>query len=177
MPADAPPNPRAFATTTGFLFQIVGAVYMLIAAVYGLASSCLQQQSGVPIDSVAAYFDEANVLNTITTVNVLAGLAGGLAMFTFGLGLQGERPRSGLGAMITTAALVLSALGSAILYALLARAWLHMSLVAVFAAVNTVLFLLAGHSAALLRRYPPPKDQNIVTDAWLEEHARNRKRL
>lgn len=168
--------PRAFVTATGFVYQVAGAFYVAVAGGYWLISGRLQDEAPVPIETVKQFVDPANVLLALTTLNILVAVAAGLAMVAFGIGLQGERRRSGIGAMITTGLLAAVALTSAVLYALYGPAWVPMVIVTLHGAVGMVLFLLAGHSAGILKRFPPPENQNVVDDAWLEEYARNRRR-
>lgn len=173
--ADDASSPRAFATTTGFVCQIVGLVYFLSASGYWFISGRVQAVSPVHVESLADYFDDANLALALTTMNVLVAVAGGLGLIAFGVGLQGQRRGSGTGAMITAGLLGLTGAVSAVLYVALASAWIRGGVVLLYALINVVLFLLAGHSAALLRAHPPPDDLNVVDDAWLEAHRRSRR--
>ncbi len=173
---DDTPSPRAFATTTGFVCQIAGLAYFLTGAAYWFVSGRVQDPTPVRVDTVADFFNDANVTLTVTTINVLAAVAGGLAMVAFGIGLQGERRRSGVGAMIATGALSAIGTTSVIVYVAFAGAWIRAMFALLYTAANVVLFLLAGHSAAILKRHPPPENLNVVDDAWLEEHERTRRR-
>lgn len=175
MPAEQNrPLPRAFATATGVVYQIVGVVYFFASAAYWLASGRLHAPAAVRVDTFAAFFAPANLLRTVATANVLAAVAGGLAMIAFGVGLQGEQPRSGVGAMCTSGVLLLIAVASAVVCAVMG-AWLSLIVLVPLTLANGVLFMLAGHSASVLKRFPPPPDQSVVDDAWVEEYDRQRR--
>lgn len=171
---DQSPPPRAFVTTTGYAYQLVGMIYLLAFGFYWVASGRIQATAPVRIDSVADYFAPGNVLLTVTMVMILSGVAGGLAMVTLGIGLQGEQRWSGLGAMFVVGSLAVIGSIGAVLYIIHGPAWGRAVLAGGWSAVNTILFLLAGHSAWILKRNPPPKDQNVVDDAWLERYERER---
>jgi len=172
---DPSPRPRAFVTATGYVFQTVGMVYLIVFGVYWFISGRIQDRATVRIDSPADYFAAGNVLLTVTTIVVLSGVAGGLGLVALGIGLQGERRGAGASAMMVAGAL--AAIGWIVVaaYVIVGPAWGGALVTAVWSAINTVLFLLAGHSAAILKRHPPPADQNVVDDAWLEQYERERR--
>lgn len=169
-------SPRAFATTTGVVFQIVGLAFLLAGGSYWVISGRLERLAPVPIDTTAAFLDPANIILTVTTANVLTLVTGGLALAAFGVGLQGELRRSGTYAMIAAGLLTIVELVSVILFVAFGPAWIRMVVVFLLAVVNAILFLLAGQSASILKAHPPPPDQSVVDDAWLENYARNRRR-
>ncbi len=176
--ADAAPpaSPRAFATTTGLVFQVVGIVYVLVAGGYWLVSGRVQTPVANPVDSLSDYISHPqNILLAATTANILVAVAGGMAMVAFGVGLQGEQRRSGTGAMIVSAFVAMVGLITIVVYIVWGPAWLRAAVTAVHVVVASVLFLLAGQSASVLKRYPPPEDQSIVDDAWLEDYERQRR--
>ncbi len=170
-----PTSPRAFATATGMVFQVAGFVYFVGAAAYWFASGRLQSVATVPVERIGDYFDRSNILLSVTTANVLAAVVAGLAIAAFGLGMQAEKRGAGIGAMITTGLLTLTSVISAGLYIAYGPSWLRVAAVLSIGVVSAVLFLLAGHSTAILKHHPPPPDQSIVTDAWLEEYERTRR--
>ncbi len=176
-PDQAPPDkpsPRAFATATGTVFQTVGTVFML-------GSCCFWSFSDRVVPRVEGGLDRWTDLFTIEHapiaaigVGALTTLLGGIAFIASGVGLTGEKRRSG-----TLATFV--SLGMACVYwtlcgvlALAVGLLAAAAVAAVFGAVCTVLFLLAGHSASVLKSFPPPPDQNAATDEILEEHRRQR---
>ena len=177
-PNDDPtqPSPRAFVTTSGFVFQTVGAAYFLAGGAYWFISGSVQERATVRIDSVMDYFAEPNLLLTVTTALILSSVGGGLALIAFGLGMQGETPRSGIGASIAAGMLTATGLAGTVLYLALGPAWLRAVAAGLYTVVNGILFLLAGHSASILKRHPAPPDRSMVNDAWLEEHHRNRRK-
>ena len=172
---DPSPAPRAFVTATGYAYQLVGMIYLLTFGFYWIISGLVQAKAAVPINSVADYFAPGNVLLTVTMVMILSGVAGGLAMVTLGIGLQGERRWSGVGAMIVVGSLAVIGSIGAVLYIMHGPAWGRAVVAGGWSVMNTVLFLLAGNSASILKRNPPPKDQNFVDDAWLERYERERR--
>ncbi len=175
-PADPiAPTPRAFVTATGLVFQLTGLVHIFLAGGYWLISGRVQAEAPVRIDSLREYVQAQNVLLSVTTVWVLAAVSGGLAMVAFGIGLQGEKRSSGLGAMISSGMLALVAMLCGISYLVWGPAIGRAIIAGLEFATATVLFLLAGHSADELRRHPPPENQSVVDDEWLEEYARNRR--
>ncbi len=172
--SDTQSSPRAFANTTGVVYQIAGMGYFLGGGGYWFISGRVQGRSAVRVETLGDDLDEANILLSITTANVLAAVVGGLAMMALGVGLLGDRRRSATGAMIASGLLAVINLAGAVLYVVFGPAWLRMVVVAFLGACNTVLFLLAGHSAAVLREHPPPADQGVVDGAWLEAFERDR---
>lgn len=172
---DPSPPPRAFVTATGYTYQLVGMIYLLAFGFYWVISGRVQAKASVRIDSLVDYFAPGNVLLTVTMVMILSGVAGGLAMVTLGIGLQGERRWSGVGAMIVVGSLAVIGSIGAVLYIMHGPAWGRAVVAGGWSVMNTVLFLLAGNSASILKRNPPPKDQNFVDDAWLERYERERR--
>jgi hypothetical protein len=187
MPAESPPpsaspanqgadaRPRAFATATGFAFQVVGVVFLVVSTAYWFVSGRVQTPAATPINALADYFAREHLVLTASTGLVLSGVGGGLAMIAFGLGLQGERRRSGIGAMIVAGALTVIGLAATAMYLFFGPYWLGAFVAVIWTAVSAVMFLLAGHSADTLRRHPPPEDQNVVDDAWIEAYHRKRR--
>jgi Trk-type K+ transport system membrane component len=153
----------------------VGIVFFLGGATYWFVSGRLQSPTDVRIDHVSQYFVASNAMQTITMLNIVLAVAGGLGMVAFGVGLQGEKRNSGTGAMVTSGVLCVVALGSIVGYIALGPSFFGAVVVLHYAIACGVLFLLAGHSASLLKSYPPPADQNVVDDAWLEDYERDRR--
>lgn len=173
--AGGAPSPRAFATATGFALQVVGVVHLLASGGFWFLSGLIQSPVATPVKRPQDYLAAGNIVPALTTFLVLAAFAGGLAMIAFGVGLQGERPRSGVGAMLTTGMLTAVGLAAVVLGLTFGPSWAVAAAGAVVAGINAVFFLLSGQSAGVLKRFPAPPDQNVVDDAWLEEHARRRR--
>jgi len=168
------PSPRAFATATGMVFQTAGTVFLLGAC-------CFWSFSGRLVPRIQGGFSSWTDLFTLEhapAMSLLAGLVttfvGGIALITVGVGLTGEKRRSG------TLAMWISLIMALIYWALsgvlsLAVGTIGAGVVAaLFAIVSTILFLLAGHSATVLKQFPPPPDQGTATEEILEEFRRKR---
>lgn len=173
---DSSPPPRAFVTATGYVYQLVGIVYLLGFGFYWIISGRIQAKASVQIDSLADYVAPGNVLLTVTMVMILSGVAGGLGLATLGIGLQSERRWSGVGAMVVAGSLAAIGWAGVSMHIIYGPAWGRAVIVGGWSVINTILFLLAGYSAAILKRHPPPEDQNVVDDAWLERYDRERRR-
>lgn len=169
-------SPRAFATGTGAVCQFVGIIYIAVAAIYWFASGRLHLPIKDRIDTVAEYFKPENIVFATTTLNVLAGVAGGLALAAFGIGLQGERRTAGIGASVTAGILILVNVTGAVCCIVYGPAWFAAIVFTLVTAVNTIVFLLAVYSTAILKKYPPPPNQSIVDDEWIEEYHQKRRK-
>ncbi len=172
----AAPTPRAFATATGAVFQVIGSIF-------AFGSCCILSISGLvfapasqPAEQWFAYLSGDRFETAMATLQIVVSLVGGLGLVAAGIGMQSERPRSGAVGMWSSGVLMLG-YGAAI-----AARLVHGSpipgLIApvVMGVVTTGLFLLAGHSRQILRRFPAPADQYVVDDEFLEEYKRRRTR-
>ncbi|NOT00552.1 MAG: hypothetical protein HOP29_07980 [Phycisphaerales bacterium] len=168
-------HPRAFVTATGFVFQAAGGVHVAMGVVYLLASGLYGGDSGTRAVATGDAAEPLKISATVTTVGTLAVLAGGMALAALGVGMQGERPGSARWGMVASGLLAGIGLGSAVLFAMPGSAWGRAILAIGHGCANGVLFLLAGHSRSILKEFPPPADQNVVDDAWLEAHAQRRR--
>jgi hypothetical protein len=172
-PQSADPNPRAFAIGTGVVLQTVGTILALGSCCLWSTSSLYMRPAGAPADRWRDFFF-ADPVAAGWTVGVLTSFVGGIGLIAAGVGLQGERPGSGRFAMGVTG-------GMAAVFALLAG-WLIVAekayglavMPAVLAGVCGFLFALCGHSASVLRRFPPPADLSRATPEILEEYRRKR---
>jgi hypothetical protein len=112
----------------------------------------------------------------MATLLIVVSLVGGLGLVAAGIGMQAERPRSG-GAGMWASGLMAIGCGVAgvarLIHGSPPSALIGPVVIGVMA---TALFLLAGHSRQILRQFPAPADQNVVDDAFLEEHRRSRRR-
>lgn len=168
------PHPRAFVTATGFIFQIAGLVLAGGGCCLWSASGCLQRERAVPITSVMDYFRSDARGATIGMIAVTGSFVAGLGLLAAGIGLQGERPAAGRWAVAVTALLALLWWGSGVALLFVAAELWQLGLAALLAAISTVLFLLAGNSARILRLHPPPPNHNVVTDEFLKEYSSRR---
>ena len=108
-------------------------------------------------------------------IGTVATFVCGFGLFAAGLGLQGEHPRSGVAGMVVSGVL-LAVWAACLLTLLLAGGTLIQGILAAgMGLLATVLFLLAGNSARVLRLHPPPADLNVVTDEFLEARRRERR--
>jgi len=168
------PSPRAFATATGTVFQTVGTVFVLGSCCFWSFSDRFVPPTEGGLDRWLDLFTLEHAPTAALGVAVLTTLIGGIAFITVGVGLTGEKRRSG------TLAMFLSLVMACIYWALSGVLALAVGLItaatvaAVFGAVCTLLFLLAGHSASVLKSFPPPPDQDAATDEILEEYRRQR---
>jgi hypothetical protein len=169
--------PRAFATATGVAFQVAGIVYLLLGLGYFVVMSAIERKgaAGIPSESAHGIFDAGRRVEALSAVLVLTCLAGGLALATFGIGLQGEQRRSGVWGMVVSGGMSLIGAALCVGFLYFGPSWFRVGAALMFALVNGVLFLLAGHSAAVLKAHPPPEDQSIVDDAWIEAYRRERR--
>lgn len=168
------PSPRAFATATGTVFQTVGTVFLLGSCCFWWFSDRLVPRVEGGIDRWTDLFTIEHAPIAALGVGALTTLVGGLAFIAVGVGLTGEKRRSGT--LATFISLVMACVYWALsgVLALAVGSVATATVAAIFGAVCTVLFLLAGHSASVLKSFPPPPDQDAATDEILEEHRRKR---
>ncbi len=170
---DQPVSPRAFASGCGFVFQAVGATLFL-------ASCCLWASSDTvfPIEQSERGSDfvsqlrQAGSAMPIVTLGMILTLIGGLGLAATGIGLQGERPRSGGAGMIAAGFFTAAQATTAILLVQRSGSWAPAVVPGLLAVVGAVLFMMAGYSRQLIRRYPPPPDQSKATEEFLREVQR-----
>lgn len=116
-----------------------------------------------------------NLAAALLTIGAAATLAGGVGLCGVGIGLQGERPSSGIAAFIVTGLLGLTFWIIFGIYCFRTDSWSGRITALLFAGVTSSLFALAIRSAMILRRFPPPQDQNVVTDEFLEAYRTQRR--
>lgn len=173
---DQSETPRAFATTTGFLFQVIGLALLLGSALLWFIVSQWQDADAPIVMRWIDHFTSDRLPAALGVAGLIVGFVGGLALIAVGIGLQGERARS------ATPAMWLSG-GMALVYGILAillvgvgnGQWAVGCASGALTIVMVLLFLLSGHSASVLKQFPPPTDQNIVTDEWVEQYRRERR--
>ena len=166
-------DPRAFVRGCGLILQVVGLALMLGGCVIGSLSGVLQPQQERPAMSAGEWFTHTPPGMVLTALDVVLTTAAGLALLTFGLGMQHERRRATMGALVATAGLALTWWASTIAALLLAPSILRITINLLFALASTVLFLLAGAAHRETRLHPPPPDEP-VTPEFLAEIERQR---
>lgn len=168
------PSPRAFAMGSGFVFQTVGGILVLASCIVGGISAWAVPKASAPLLSWMDFFRGENLPSALMTVALLTSLVGGLALLAVGLGLQGERASSGRAAMIASGLMSASYTIVALAYVVILGRVVSALFVFALAALAALLFMLAGHSASILRKFPPPSDLNDATPELLEEFRQKR---
>lgn len=167
---------RCFAVVTGYLFNVIGIVLILSTCFLLLLSGWIIAPWDAPVDRWADLLTPQRISATLAGAGLIVSFVGGAGLIATGVGLQGERPSSGWPAMMVAGVLAASHIVMVVLACVLGGAWAVAGVSALLVVVFTVLFLLAGHSAAILRQYPPPANQNIVSDEWIENYRNERRR-
>ncbi len=169
------PSPRAFVVGTGFVCQSVGLVFAFgVCCFWSLTTYFVPPEAG----SHEHWMDNLTgdrLAAALVSIGVAVSLVGGLGLIGAGVGLQGEQSNSGRVAMAVTGVVGLTYWVLCALFVFKTDSWSGCVISAVFAATTTALFGLATHSATVLRRFPPPPDQNVVTDEFLERHRHGRR--
>jgi len=93
-----------------------------------------------------------------------ASLVGGIALLAVGAGLQAERPASGRHAMIVTGAMTATYLCIAGVLLFKSGAPIAAATAGILGVLSLLLFMLAGHSAAVLRAHPPRDNGTLARD-------------
>lgn len=169
-----PASPRAFASASGLVFQTVGAVFLLGSCGFWSLSGRIAPEARADVETWTDLLTHEHAEVAAMGLGLLTTFLGGIALATVGLGLTGQTRRSGTLAMIVSLAMTCVYAGIAGTLVFTANLTPSALVSGAFALMCLMLFLLAGHSASLLRRFPPPPDQNKATKAFLEEHDRQR---
>jgi hypothetical protein len=164
--------PRAFAQGTGLLLQFVGFTLFLssccICASTGLwepvadtgeITEALRTQDHVVV-SFSTMFDNPKLLGY--TLTAFFSTVGGLALASFGLGMQTDRKWAAAGASVSSVTLVLILLAAGVALWLGEGGWVYRGWHFV---LLIVMLLAAAFSIAAwreVRRQPPPSDIDIV---------------
>ena len=173
-PGDSFPSPRAFAIGTGVAFQTIGSIYAFIAILAWAISAWILPRASGPAAQWTDFLAHENLPAAMITILILVSFVGGLALIAAGVGLQGERRRSGIVAMTVSGLMVpCYVVVAIILLVALNRIFTAIGIL-VLALPAGVLFMLAGYSASILRKFPPPPDLNAATPELLEEFRRKR---
>ena len=166
------PSLRSFVTATGYIFQIVGLAFAGGGCLLWTLTGYLETQLDEPIAVVSDYFQSSARVMAISLACITTTWVAGLGMIATGLGMQGERPSSGRWAMVVVAILAIVWLAGAIgLWWISAPIW-KILVSAAFAGAGSMLFMLAGNSARILKLHPPPEDAGVVSDEFLQEYSR-----
>ncbi len=163
-------SPRAFVTATGFVFQIVGFVLVMGACVLWGFAGFVEDRLDEPINMAGDYFRSDALAATVSLVCILTTLVAGLGLIGTGLGLQGENRSSGRWALIVTGVLAAVWWGGALTFWFISAPIWKIIVAAFSAGAGSVLFLLAGNSARILKLHPPPDDLNVVSDEFLDKY-------
>lgn len=169
---DAGSNPRTFAIGTGAVLQTVGTLL-------ALGGCCLWSTSNYflrPADGPAARWSDflfANPAAAAWTIGMLTSFVGGIGLIAAGVGLQGERASSGRIAMFVSGTMTLIFVGL-VVWLVIHAAYLAALTPLALAVICGFLLALSGHSASILKHFPPPEDLSRATPEILEEHRRRR---
>ncbi len=171
----SPPSPRAHVISAGHVFQSVGLLFSLGACCFWAFSTHLVEPADQPASRWTEYLSGDRLPAAVLTIGVVTTLVGGIGLVAVGVGLHGERRGSGRTAVALTAVMAAIYWGAGILLIIKTASWSYSLAPALFALATTGLFTLAVHSAAVLSRFPPPPDQNVVTDEFLKDHLERRR--
>jgi len=168
-----PPPPRAFAQGTGVMLQTVGMVLFLSSCLICSLSSWWHpmQDRGEVIEQVrTGQTTGGNFLRDIRDRPVEAGYAmtvifstvGGLGLAVFGLGLQAERRRAGIAAMVTaTILMVILILAGALLWRG-GAGWPARILHGVLTTTVAIVTMFTWYAMRQVLADPPPVDIDVV---------------
>jgi len=172
------PSLRAFVTATGLVFQAVGMIMLFGSCCFWSFSGHVVEPSDVPAAQWTDYLRGERLPAALLTICVVVTFVGGIALTAAGVGLQGEKLRSGRFAMAVAAPMALIYGTAGVILVTRTDLWVRGLMPILFAAVSILLFMLAGHSSSLLRQFPPPADQHVATEEFLRQHKEERlKRL
>lgn len=188
-PNPSQPSPRAFCQATGLIFQIVGFLLSIGTCCWGFSASIggflgvAGDSLGSPTSQEAASVARSTLSSPAHviwfTAAVWASFAGGLGAAATGLAMQHERRKSARYGMIVSGIMTvvfMAYLGFTLFWQpALVRG---LSAGAMFA-LWLALFMLAGHSNELLKRFPPPATDSQWTqsdeDALRKSASRRRR--
>lgn len=172
-PTESAISLTAFATGTGFAFQVVGTALIMAACALWAISGPMSWPDAEPVNRWIDYLTGTTSPAAAVTVGLLTSFVGGAGLLAAGVGLQHERRSSGPFALLVTGTMSLAywfVFGRLIASE---GGWLLITLAGIVAVMATPLVPFAWRSAAILKRYPAPK-HNIVTDEFLEELQREK---
>lgn len=172
-PADRPkPPPRAFAQGTGLLLQIVGFTLFLSSccicsstglwepvADTGEITEALRSQRDVVV-SFRHMFDNPTMLGY--TLTAMFTTAGGLALATFGLGMQTDRKWAAPAAAVSSVTLLVILLAAGVALWLGEGGWMYRLWHLILLAVMVLASCFSVAAWREVRRQPPPVDVDVV---------------
>ena len=161
-------SPRAFAVGTGLCCQAVGLVFLLGSCCVWSLSANVVEPSPEPAERRTDDLVGDRLPAAVLMIGLAVTLVGGMALVAVGTGLQGERPSSGILAMVVTGLMTGVYAASAVLLIVHTGSVMKALAPVLPALATSILFLLAGYSASVLRRFPPPPDQSVATPEFLE---------
>jgi hypothetical protein len=164
-------SPRSFVTATGYVFQIVGFVLVMGGCVLWGFAGFVEDRLDEPINTASDYFKSDALAATVSLACILTTVVAGLGLLGTGLGLQGENRSSGQWALVVTGVLAAVWWGGAVTFWIISAPIWKIIVAAFSAGAGSVLFLLAGNSARILKLHPPPDDLNVVTDEFLDKYS------
>lgn len=169
--------PRAFAQGTGLMLQFVGVMLFLTTCCVcssawvwdpiftsGEMEKQVTEDGTQPIPTLSTMFQDPATAGF--SLMVAFSTVGGLAMAVFGLGLQADKPRSAVGALVTVCLWVLVLLGTGICLwigdgSIAARLWNFLMFVGACVLVGFVVAALKQ-----VRENPPPAGMDILPSDW-----------
>jgi hypothetical protein len=171
---EPPPSPRSFAIGTGVAFQTVGGVLVFAACLVWGFAAWTAKKSSTPLENWTDFFRGEHLPTALMTIALLVTLVGGASLLAVGVGLQGERPSSGRAAMVASGLMAVGYFVVAVTYVVAAGRILAALIVFALGLLVAVLFMIAGQSASVLRKFPPPSDLSAATPELLEEFRQKR---
>ncbi len=171
-PAATPPPPRAFAQGTGVLLQIVGVILFL-------TTCCVCSSSGLWEDVMTAQQAERKVHEkediVITFRKMLdePGRAGasimvvfstvcGLALAGFGLGLQADKPRASIGALVSACAWLFSLILAGVCLWIGQASSFARGVNAGFCVISIIVLCFTVAARREVRANPPPPGLDVL---------------
>lgn len=174
-----PPNPRAFAQASGFVFQVVGWFMILGGCCIGPAVGALLGSSEMIYQTPRQWWHDSPPNQRLVALNIILLGVAGLALAVLGLGLAQERRGGAVGCVIVTGLMALAWWACAVAAFLLDFDFSAIALLLLNIAIalgTAILFVMALTSLRVMRLHPPPPDEP-VTEEFLAQFARKRHRV
>ena len=169
---DGQESALAHCRIAGQWYQRIGVVMFLGAMAVWFTSGELVRPVATPAERWTDYLSGTHAWRGWFSVVVFSTCVGGLGLVGAGMGLSNDRRSAGRLGLATTGFLGVIYLCSTVGFATTGHVWAAIP-VAVVTMLDGFLFLTAAHCAALLKRFPPPKE-NPLTEEFLEEYRRKR---
>ena len=159
---DDPPqsNPRAFCQASGVIYICVGGILLAGSCCWGSIELVFERpiEPKDPDRAVVAVLDDSEPHQLWSMAAMCVTIVAGLAASAVGIAMQHERPKSGRTAMGLSGATG-SFFAAYLVFSVLNPAVGRLAVAGVMTLVWITLFLLAGHSAEQLKRFPPSADK------------------